>query len=102
MVVRLRLQRWGATHRPFYRVVAADSKAKRDGRFIERLGTFDPLVDHSGRKKVILNFDRVKYWLSVGAQPSEPVSRLLYFAGLYPKLPMRDRTSSACPKAAEK
>ena len=65
MVLRLRLQRWGATHKPFYRVVAADARAKRDGKFIERVGTYDPMIDHSGRKKITFNFDRAKYWLSV-------------------------------------
>ncbi|KAG8464562.1 hypothetical protein KFE25_009930 [Diacronema lutheri] len=98
MVLRLRLQRWGAIHKPFYRVVAADSRARRDGNFIERIGTYDPMIDHDGRKKITFNFDRAKYWLSVGAQPSDTVARLLYFAGLYPKPPLRDVTISALKK----
>mmetsp|Transcript_9385 Transcript_9385/g.24281 ORF Transcript_9385/g.24281 Transcript_9385/m.24281 type:complete len:103 (+) Transcript_9385:34-342(+) len=95
MVVRMRLQRWGATHRPFYRVVVANARAPRDGKFIERIGTYDPLIDHTGRKKIALNFERAKYWLSVGAQPSETVARLLHYADLLPPLPMRRRTKSA-------
>lgn len=101
MVLRLRLQRWGATHKPFYRVVAADARAKRDGKFIERVGTYDPMIDHSGRKKITFNFDRAKYWLSVGAQPSDTVARLLYYAGLVPKPPQRDRTVGSVKKKQE-
>lgn len=76
MVVRIRLARWGQIHRPFYRIVAADARAKRDGRFIEVLGTYNPLP-HSRReashkiKRVCLNVDRIKYWISVGAQPTD-------------------------------
>lgn len=98
MPVRLRLQRWGATHKPFYRVVVADSRARRDGKFVERIGTYDPMIDHTGRKKITFNFDRAKYWLSVGAQPSDTVARLLHFAGLLPKPPLRDATLSARTK----
>ena len=96
MVVRLRLQRLGMKALPFYRIVAADARSKRDGKHIENLGTYvhlcfllirsrhcltlaglccryDPLPDSSASKHVVLNFDRVKYWLSVGAQPTEKV-----------------------------
>lgn len=73
-MVRLRLQRHGAKKRPFYRVVAADKRAPRDGRFIELLGTYDPLTEPP---VVRLNKDRVDYWVGVGAQPSETVSALI-------------------------
>lgn len=73
-MVTLRLARFGAKKRPFYRVVATDSRAKRDGRFIEVLGTYDPLTDPP---TVNLKGDRVQYWLSVGAQPSDTVRRLI-------------------------
>jgi len=73
-MVRLRLQRHGAKKRPFYRVVAADKRAPRDGRFIELLGTYDPLVEPPA---VRLNKARVDYWLGGGAQPSETVNALI-------------------------
>lgn len=73
-MVTLRLARFGAKKRPFYRVVAAESRAKRDGRFIEVLGTYDPLTDPP---TVTLKGDRIQYWLSVGAQPSDTVWRLI-------------------------
>ncbi len=74
MTVRIRLQRFGAKKRPFYRVVAADIRAPRDGRFIELLGTFDPLLDPP---VIRLKKDRVDYWLSVGAQPSDKARSLI-------------------------
>lgn len=73
-MVRLRLQRHGAKKRPFYRVVAADKRAPRDGRFIELLGTYDPLTEPP---IVRLNKSRVDYWVGVGAQPSETVNALI-------------------------
>lgn len=74
MTVRIRLQRHGAKKRPFYRVVAADQRAPRDGRFIELLGTYDPLQDPP---VVRLKKERVDYWLGVGAQPSETAHYLI-------------------------
>jgi small subunit ribosomal protein S16 len=68
MAVRIRLARHGTTNRPFYRIVAADSQKPRDGRYIEQLGTYDPLQDPA---KVTLKPERVTYWLSVGAKPSD-------------------------------
>uniref|UniRef100_A0A803KWR2 Mitochondrial ribosomal protein S16 n=1 Tax=Chenopodium quinoa TaxID=63459 RepID=A0A803KWR2_CHEQI len=86
MVVRIRLSRFGCKNKPFYRVMAADSRSPRDGKHIEVLGYYNPLPD--GQKRMGLNFDRVKYWLSVGAQPSDPVQRVLFRAGLLPPPPM--------------
>lgn len=79
MAVRIRLKRMGATHRPFYRVIVADSRSPRDGRFIETLGTYDPLPDPS---IINLKEDRVRYWLSVGAQPSEGALQVLRRGGI--------------------
>lgn len=73
-MVRLRLQRHGAKKRPFYRLVAADKRAARDGRFIENLGTFDPLQEPPVLR---LNKERIDYWLSVGASPSETAAALI-------------------------
>lgn len=73
-MVRIRLARFGAKKRPFYRIVAADSRAKRDGRFIEVLGTYDPRTDPPSST---LKEDRIRYWLSVGAQPTDAVRQIL-------------------------
>ncbi|CAI9779891.1 unnamed protein product [Fraxinus pennsylvanica] len=88
MVVRLRLSRFGCRNKPFYRVMAADSRSPRDGKHLEVLGYYNPLPGQDDGKRMGLNFDRVKYWLSVGAQPSEPTQRLLFRAGLLPPPPM--------------
>ncbi|KAL3628445.1 hypothetical protein CASFOL_027491 [Castilleja foliolosa] len=88
MVVRLRLSRLGCKNKPFYRVMAADSRSPRDGKHLEVLGYYNPLPGQDGGKRMGINFDRVKYWLSVGAQPSDPVQRLLFRAGLLPPPPM--------------
>ncbi|KAJ4969852.1 hypothetical protein NE237_002951 [Protea cynaroides] len=88
MVVRLRLSRFGCKNKPFYRVMAADSRSPRDGKHLEVLGYYNPLPGQDGGKRMGLNFDRIKYWLSVGAQPSDPVQRLLFRTGLLPPPPM--------------
>ncbi|KAK9107832.1 hypothetical protein Syun_023843 [Stephania yunnanensis] len=84
MAVRLRLARLGRKHRPFYRIIAANSTSARDGNHLEVLGYYNPLPGKDGDKRMGLNFDRVKYWLSVGAKPSEPVQRILFRAELLP------------------
>ena len=76
MAVRIRLKRMGRTHRPFYRVCAMDSRSPRDGKAIERLGYYDPMVSEKDAR-VKLNNERVAYWLSVGAQPTEKVKVLI-------------------------
>jgi len=76
VAVRLRLKRMGRRHRPFYRITAVDQRKKRDGRVIEELGHFDPLLADKARQ-VVLKTERVKYWLSVGAQPSDTVRGLI-------------------------
>jgi len=73
-MVRLRLTRLGAKGKPFYRIIAADSRSPRDGRFIEQLGHFNPMTEPNDLK---VDLERVDYWLSVGAQPSETVSNLI-------------------------
>ena len=79
MAVRIRLKRMGAKKRPFYRIVVADARAPRDGRFIETLGTYNPLSEPS---EVKLHEDRVRLWLTRGAQPSDPVRDILKRQGL--------------------
>ncbi len=73
MAVKIRLSRGGAKKRPFYRIVAADSRAPRDGRFIEKLGTYNPLIENG----LTIKRDRIDHWVGLGAQPTEVVRRIL-------------------------
>lgn len=82
MAVSIRLSRGGAKKRPYYRIVVADSRNSRDGRFIEKVGTYNPLLAKDSPERVKLDADRVKHWLSVGAQPSDRVLRFLDAAGI--------------------
>jgi small subunit ribosomal protein S16 len=80
MAVKIRLARHGAKKRPFYRIVAADSDSPRDGRFIEKLGIYNPLQDPA---QVVLNRDRVEYWIGQGATPSDTVRTILEREGVF-------------------
>jgi small subunit ribosomal protein S16 len=80
--MKIRLARGGSKKRPFYRVVAADSRMPRDGRFIEKLGTDNPLLGKDSDERGKLDIDRVKHWLAEGAQPTDRVSRFLEAAGV--------------------
>ena len=80
MAVKIRLARHGAKKRPFYRIVAADSESPRDGRFLERLGTYNPLQDPAA---VVLNTDRIKYWIGQGATPTDTVKSILKREGVF-------------------
>jgi small subunit ribosomal protein S16 len=83
--MKIRLARGGSKKRPFYRVVAADSRMARDGRFIEKLGTYNPLLPKDSEERVKLDMERVQYWLGEGAQPTDRVSRFLEAAGVLEK-----------------
>mmetsp|Transcript_1265 Transcript_1265/g.3655 ORF Transcript_1265/g.3655 Transcript_1265/m.3655 type:complete len:107 (-) Transcript_1265:735-1055(-) len=98
MVVRLRLQRFGRTHRPFYRMVAANARAPRDGKFLEIVGTYNPIPNRAGMKEIRLKTDRLKYWLGVGAQPSDRVSWLLGKFGILPPPPSKYSAQKMKPK----
>ncbi|MEM7424747.1 MAG: 30S ribosomal protein S16 [Pseudomonadota bacterium] len=82
MALKLRLARQGAKKRPFYRIVVADSRSPRDGRFIEVLGTFNPLLPKDSEERVKLKEERVQHWLGVGAKPTDRVHRFLDAAGI--------------------
>ena len=97
MTVRIRLSRHGAKKRPYYRIVVADVRAPRDGRFIERVGSFDPLKDKSDESRLKLQLDRIKHWLSTGAQPSDRVQQFLSDAGLMEPI-KRNNPNKAKPK----
>ena len=85
MSMKIRLARGGSKKRPFYRVVAADSRMPRDGRYVEKLGTYNPLLAKDSEERVKLDMERVQYWLDQGAQPSDRVSRFLEAAGVLEK-----------------
>ena len=82
MALSIRLSRGGAKKRPYYRIVVADSRSPRDGRFIEKLGTYNPLLAKDSPERIKLDADRAKHWLSVGAQPTDRVARFLDVAGV--------------------
>ena len=96
MSLKIRLARGGTKKRPFYRVVIADVRAPRDGRFIEKVGTFNPLLPKESEDRVNLNVDRIKHWLSVGARPTDRVNRFLDAAGLMERKP-RNNPQKALP-----
>jgi small subunit ribosomal protein S16 len=82
MSLKIRLARAGAKKRPYYRIVVADSRSPRDGRYIEKIGTYDPLKPRDSAERINLVVERVKHWLSHGAQPTDRVLRFLDAAGL--------------------
>ncbi|MCL4150717.1 UNVERIFIED_CONTAM: hypothetical protein GTU68_042028 [Idotea baltica] len=83
--MKIRLARGGSKKRPFYRIVAADSRMPRDGRYVEKLGTYNPLLAKDAEDRVVMNMERVQYWLSEGAQPTDRISRFLEAAGVIEK-----------------
>ena len=97
MSLKIRLSRGGAKKRPFYRVVVADSRMPRDGRFIERLGTFDPLKAKDAADRLVLDAEKAKAWMAKGAQPTDRVARLLDGLGVV-KREARNNPQKAQPK----
>jgi small subunit ribosomal protein S16 len=113
MSAKIRLARGGAKKRPYYYIVVAHSTSPRDGRYIEQIGTFDPMLKKDNPERVRLNAERAKHWLSVGAQPTDRVARFLDAAGLAkrkagnnpekakPKKKAQERAAAAEAKAKE-
>ncbi|MDP6781593.1 MAG: 30S ribosomal protein S16, partial [Alphaproteobacteria bacterium] len=99
MALKIRMARGGAKKRPFYRIVITDSRMPRDGRFIERVGTHNPMVAKNHPGRVTLKEDRIKYWLGVGAKPSNRVACFLADVGLCEKPPIPEQTKKDKPKA---
>jgi small subunit ribosomal protein S16 len=99
MALRIRLARGGAKKRPFYSIVVADSRSPRDGRFIEKLGTYNPMVDKGHAERLVLKEERVKHWLGVGALPTDRVARFFGDAGLAPAPGRRETPEKSAPKA---
>ena len=95
MALSIRLSRGGSKKRPYYRIVVADARSPRDGKFIEKIGNYNPLLKKDDEKRVVLDTDRAKHWLGVGAQPTARVARSLDAAG------ERERAARNNPKKAE-
>ena len=95
MAMKIRLARAGSKKRPFYRIVAADSRMPRDGRFIEKLGTYNPLLPKDSEERVKMDMERVSYWLGQGAQPTDRIARMLEAAG------HAEKTERSNPKKGE-
>ncbi len=98
MALKIRLARGGAKKKPFYRIVVADSRSPRDGRYIERLGTYDPMLPRDHEARVTIREDRARYWLEQGAKPTDRVARFLGAAEIIP-MPQRQNLEKAKPKA---
>ncbi|MDA1100547.1 MAG: 30S ribosomal protein S16 [Proteobacteria bacterium] len=99
MALKIRLARGGAKKRPHYRIVVADSRRPRDGRFIERLGTYNPLLEKGSEERVVLKSDRIRYWLDQGALPTDRVAQFLGKAEIIPMPKQRNNPEKAKPKA---
>jgi small subunit ribosomal protein S16 len=102
MAMKIRLARGGSNKRPHYSIVAADSRMPRDGRFIEKLGTYDPMLAKDNPDRVKLDVDKVKAWMDKGAQPTDRVSRFLEAAGVITKKPRANLKKGEPGEAAKK
>lgn len=104
MALRLRLARGGSKKRPFYKLVVAENTAPRDGKFLERLGSYNPLLEKDNQERLVVNTERVRHWLSVGAQASERVVKLLAELNIMekPAIPERPKKSAPKKKAQER
>ena len=99
MALKLRLSRGGTKKRPYYHIIAADVRSPRDGRIIEKLGAYNPMLPKDSDKRVTLNEERIKYWLSVGAKPTDRVARFLGQAKITEMPAQRNNPQKAKPKA---
>lgn len=99
MSLKIRLARGGANKRPFYSIVVADTRMPRDGRFKEKLGTYNPMLPREHEERIRLNSERIQYWLSHGAQPTDRVARFLVERGMIEAKPRREQTKKDKPGA---
>ena len=97
MALKIILARGGAKKRPFYRIVVADASAPRDGRYVERVGTYNPMVPKDHEQRLALNGERISFWMSKGAQPTERVHKMLASAGLMAAPALRDQPKKSAP-----
>ena len=98
MSLKIRLSRAGAKKRPYYHIVVADSRSPRDGRFVEKVGAYNPMLPSDHADRVRLNDERIKHWLEQGAQATDRVARFLGHAGLAPKPAFREQPKKSAPK----
>ena len=98
MAVKIRMSRGGAKNRPHYKIVVADGRFARDGRFIEKIGHYDPMLPKESDKRVVIDVERAKHWLSKGAQPSDRVTLFLAALGLAEKPAIRQTPKKSAPK----
>ena len=101
MAMKIRLARGGSKKRPHYSIVAADSRMPRDGRFIEKLGTYNPLLPKDSEDRVKIDLDRAAHWIGKGAQPTDRVARMLEAAGVRPKTERANPKKGAPGKKAQ-
>ena len=99
MALKIRLARGGAKKRPFYSIVVAESRSPRDGRFIEKLGTYNPLLPREHAQRITLDKERIAHWLKVGAQPSDRVAKFLSQAEMMKPRERREQTKKPQPRA---
>ena len=104
MALKIRLARGGAKKRPFYRIVIAEASSPRDGRYVERVGTYNPMVPKEHEERMTLNSERITFWLGKGAKPTDRVHKMLAAAGLTEALVIRDQPKKSAPgkKRAER
>ena len=98
MALKIRLARGGAKKRPFYRIVVAEATSPRDGRFVERVGSYNPMLAADHADRVVLNQDRIQYWLSVGATPTDRVHLFLSRANMLPAKTKAETPKKSAPK----
>lgn len=102
MALKIRLARGGAKKRPFYRIVVAEASAPRDGRYVERVGTYNPMVPKDHEQRLTLKSERITYWLGQGAQPTERVQKMLAGAGLTAAPVIREQPKKSAPGEARR
>ena len=98
MALKIRLTRGGAKKKPFYRIVVAENTSPRDGKFVERIGSYNPMLASDHAERCIINAERVKHWMSVGAQPTERVAKMLGQLGIIEKPAMPHRPKKSQPR----
>lgn len=99
MAVRIRLSRGGSKKRPFYRIVAADQRAPRDGRFIERLGSYNPMLPQDHADRLVVDVEKVKSWIAKGAQPTERLQKMFATLGFCAAPAIKEQPKKSAPKA---
>jgi small subunit ribosomal protein S16 len=98
MALKIRLARGGSKKRPFYRIVVAEATSPRDGKFVERLGSYNPLLPSDHKDRLVVNVEKAKHWLSVGAKATERVEKFFANLGLLDAIEQKDRPKKSAPK----